>query len=335
VPALTQDRLRTLIDAFKGKRVAVIGDLMIDQYFWGSVQRVSPEAPVPIVEVESESVRLGGAANVANNIASLGAMPLLVGLVGSDYFGTALREMVGELGFDQRGIVVDGSRPTTVKSRVIAQAQHVVRIDKESKVECPEHLVTRLVDAVRYNIHEIDAIIIEDYNKGVVTQMLIEEVIAVARKYNTIVTVDPKYNNFWTYKNVTVFKPNRREVEDVLGGRLKTSEEVDAAGKKILETLGAENVLITKGEEGMSLFESNGSVLHIPSSARVVQDVSGAGDSVISTLTVALAGGADIHEACTLASHAGGIAVGAVGIVAVKTEDLLASILQSPVVEVL
>jgi rfaE bifunctional protein kinase chain/domain len=210
-----------------------------------------------------------------------------------------------------------------------------VRIDKESKVECPEHLVTRLVDAVRYNIHEIDAIIIEDYNKGVVTQMLIEEVIAVARKYNTIVTVDPKYNNFWTYKNVTVFKPNRREVEDVLGGRLKTSEEVDAAGKKILETLGAENVLITKGEEGMSLFESNGSVLHIPSSARVVQDVSGAGDSVISTLTVALAGGADIHEACTLASHAGGIAVGAVGIVAVKTEDLLASILQSPVVEVL
>src|SRR5512135_3472540 len=189
----------------RGKRIAVVGDLMIDRYFWGSVHRVSPEAPVPVVEVESESIRLGGAANVANNIASLGGKAVLVGLAGNDHEGELLQQMAKEAGFDLRGVVVDGSRPTTVKTRVIAQGQHVVRIDNESKVDCPDYLIPRLIDAVRYSIHELDGIIIEDYNKGVVTSQLIAEVTAVASKYKKIVTVDPKYNHFFEYKHVTVF----------------------------------------------------------------------------------------------------------------------------------
>ncbi len=329
--SFTQDRLQSLISGFKGKRIAVIGDLMIDRYFWGTVHRVSPEAPVPVVEVDSESIRLGGAANVANNITSLGGRALLVGLIGNDHEGQVLLDMAKEAGFDQRGVVIDGSRPTTIKTRVIAQGQHVVRIDNESKSDCPDHLVPRLVDAVRYNIHDIDGIILEDYNKGVVTADLIQQVTAVARKYKKFVTVDPKFNNFFEYKNVTVFKPNRREVEEVMGGRLKTDGEIVAAGKQLLEKLGAENVLLTRGEQGMSLFESNGNIMHLPTTAEVVQDVSGAGDTVISTLTIALAAGAEIREACVLANYAGGIVVGSVGIVPVKPPDLLAAASRSAV----
>ncbi len=311
----------------RGKRIAVVGDLMIDRYYWGAVHRVSPEAPVPVVEVDSESVRLGGAANVANNIASLGAIPLMVGLVGNDHEGEMLIEMVKDLGFDQRGIVVDGSRPTTIKTRVIAQGQHVVRIDNESKADCPDHLISHLVDAVRYNIHSIDAIIIEDYNKGVVTAELIQQLSAVAGKYQKIVSVDPKFNNFLEYKNVTLFKPNRRETEEVLGGRLKTIDEVTAAGKRLLEMLQAENVLLTRGEEGMSLFQSNGEMMHVPSVAKNVQDVSGAGDTVISTLTLALAAHANIQEACVLANYAGGVVVASIGIVPIKPDELLQAVL--------
>lgn len=327
--SITRERLGAIENGLKGKRIAVVGDLMIDRYFWGSVHRVSPEAPVPVVEVDSESVRLGGAANVANNIASLGGSPIIVGLIGNDHEGTTLQEMAKDAGFDLRGIVVDGSRPTTVKTRVIAQNQHMVRIDTESKADCPEHLVARLADAIRYNIHEIDGIIIEDYNKGVVTAELIELVTSVARKYGKIVTVDPKFNHFLEYKHVTVFKPNRREVEEVMGGRLKSDHDVASAGKRLLEALEADNVLLTRGEEGMSLFEANGRVSHFPTTATIVQDVSGAGDTVISTLTMALAAGADIHEACVLANHAGGIVVGSVGIVPVNPRDLFAAVLQA------
>lgn len=326
--SLTRERTESLLRDMRGKRIAVVGDLMIDRYYWGAVHRVSPEAPVPVVEVDSESVRLGGAANVANNIASLGGIPLMVGLVGNDHEGEMLTEMVKDMGFDQRGIVVDGSRPTTIKTRVIAQGQHVVRIDNESKAECPDHLISHLVDAVRYSIHTIDAIIIEDYNKGVITAELIRQLIAVARKYGKFVSVDPKFNNFLEYKNVTLFKPNRRETEEVLGGRLRDLDEVTTAGKRLLEMLSAENVLLTRGEEGMSLFQSNGEIMHIPSVARNVQDVSGAGDTVISTLTIALAAHANIQEACVLANHAGGVVVGSIGIVPIKPDDLLQSVLE-------
>lgn len=322
------ERLNELVAQFRGKRIAVVGDLMIDRYYWGTVHRISPEAPVPVVEVDSESVRFGGAANVASNIQSLGGMPILVGMIGNDHPGMMFQDMLKERGLDATGIVVDGSRPTTIKTRVIAHGQHVVRIDNESKAECPEHLRARIIDGVRYNIRSLDAVIIEDYNKGVVTRDVIQEVISVARKYNKIVTVDPKFNNFFEYKNVTVFKPNRREVEEVLGGRIKTIEEIEQAGRKLLGLLSAQNVLLTRGEDGMSLFESNGEISHYETVANNVQDVSGAGDTVISTLTMALASGAPPREACGLANCAGGVVVGEVGIVPIQPADLIEAALR-------
>lgn len=326
---LPEGRLRGLLGNFKGKKIAVVGDLMIDRYYWGSVRRVSPEAPVPIVEVESESVRFGGAANVANNIQALGGVPILVGLIGDDHPGAMFTEMLREQGLDASGIVVDPDRPTTIKTRVIAAGQHVVRIDNESKQDCPLSLQSRIIDAVRADMASIDGIIVEDYNKGTVTRDVIRAVVALAREHGKPVTVDPKFNNFFEYKGVTVFKPNRREVEDVVGGKLKTTADVVRAGKTLLETLGARNVLLTRGEEGMSLFASDGSITHFPTMAQVVQDVSGAGDTVIATLTMALVAGAGINEACILANCAGGVVVGAVGIVPVLPEQLLQAALNA------
>ena len=318
----TQKQLDALLKRFPGKRIAVIGDLMLDRYYWGAVRRVSPEAPVPVVEVESESVRLGGAANVANNIRSLGGVPVVVGIVGDDHIGTVLRDLVRDAGFDGSGLMVDPTRPTTVKTRVIAQGQHVVRIDNESKSPCSAQLRHQLVDIMRAQIPSLDGIIIEDYNKGVVSKEVIEDVIALARQHKKIITVDPKFDNFLDYKQVTVFKPNRREAEEVLGGRLRSVEEVERAGKRLLELLRAENVLLTRGEDGMSLFEADGKIFHLPSAATNVQDVSGAGDTVISTLTMALASGANIREACMLANCASGVVVGAIGIVPIKPDEL-------------
>jgi D-glycero-beta-D-manno-heptose-7-phosphate kinase len=319
---MTKEHLNTILDSFAGKRIAVVGDLMVDRYYWGSVRRVSPEAPVPVVEVESESVRLGGAANVANNIQTLGGTPVVVGIIGDDHVGVVLKDLVAAAGFDGTGLVVDPDRPTTVKTRVIAQGQHVVRIDNESKAPCTPALQAKIVDVIRREIPTLDGIILEDYNKGVITKEVIEQIIALARKHNTIITVDPKFDNFLEYRHVTVFKPNRREAEEVLGGRLRTDAEIERAGSRLLELLGAENILLTRGEDGMSLVEQNGQVLHLPSVAANVQDVSGAGDTVISTLTMALAGGAHIREACTLANCASGVVVGAVGIVPIRTEEL-------------
>lgn len=324
---LTESRVQEIFGNFGEKKIAVVGDLMIDRYYLGKVHRVSPEAPVPIVEVESESLRLGGAANVANNIRALGGTPMLVGLVGNDHPGASLVEILREQELETSGIVVDASRPTTVKTRVIAHGQHIVRIDNESKADCPERLHVQIIDAVKYNIRSLHGIIIEDYNKGVVTREIIAELTSLAAKYNIPITVDPKFNNFLEFKNVTVFKPNRREVEEVLGGRLTSDEAVEETGRRLLEVLSAANVLLTRGEDGMSLLESNGCVTHIRTNAAVVQDVSGAGDSVISTLTMALVSGATMPEAAVLANCAGGIAVGEVGIAPVKADQLRAAVL--------
>jgi rfaE bifunctional protein kinase chain/domain len=324
-----EDRLRRMLGDFKGKTIAVVGDVMIDRYYWGSVHRVSPEAPVPIVEVEEESVRFGGAANVAKNIESLGGNPFVVGLVGKDHPGEMFLKMLEGEGLDTRGIVVDASRPTTIKTRVIAAGQHVVRVDNESKKDASPENQGQIIGAIRTNIQHIDGIIIEDYNKGVVTKEVIAGVIAAARQRDVPVTVDPKYNNFLEYKNVAVFKPNRREAEEALGGRLRTTEDIERAGRQLLDLLKADNVLITRSEDGMSLFESNGTITHIPTMADVVLDVSGAGDTVVSTLTMALVSGIPIADACRLANIAGGVVVGSVGIVPIEPEQLLSAALRS------
>ncbi|HTY38421.1 MAG TPA: D-glycero-beta-D-manno-heptose-7-phosphate kinase [Bacteroidota bacterium] len=322
----TNSRLQTLFENLPGKKVAVIGDLMLDRYFWGSVSRISPEAPVPVVEVESESTRLGGAANVANNIASLGGIPFMVGVVGDDDSGKALTSIIAENGFPKDGILVDVGRPTTVKTRVIAHHQHVVRVDREVKVDISETVQARILDVLRRNAGELDAIIVEDYNKGVVVKNLIRELVEFAKKNGIIITVDPKFNNFFEFKNVTVFKPNRKETEEALGVRLNDQASVEQAGRVLVDRLKAENVLLTLGERGMTLVEGSGQMTHVPTAARRVADVSGAGDTVISTLTMVLAAGGAIREASMIANLAGGIVCGEVGIVPIDRAVLRNSI---------
>lgn len=327
--SFSAERLQSLFRAFVGKRIGVVGDLMVDRYYWGSVARISPEAPVPVVEVDSESTRLGGAANVANNIASLAGIPLMIGVVGEDDAGKILRGMIREAGYSTDGVVTDRSRPTTLKTRVIAHHQHVVRIDQEVKRDVSADTQGKILDVLRKEIAGLDAILLEDYNKGVMVKSLIGEIVALARKYGKIIAVDPKFNNFFDYKRVTVFKPNRRETEEALGVKLYNQESIEQAGKELLQRLEAENVLLTLGEQGMSLIEGDGEITHVPTAARKVADVSGAGDTVISTLTMALASGAGIREASTLANFAGGIVCGEVGIVPIDKQILLQTVLKS------
>ncbi len=325
--AIAPNRIDEILKNVQNKRIAVIGDVMIDRYVWGTVNRISPEAPVPVVEVESESTRLGGAANVANNINALGASAFLVGVVGNDRNGSEFRSILKQQNTSAEGIVTDATRPTTVKTRVIAHHQHVVRIDSEEKRDVSESVQSEIYAIVEKEIDRLDGIIIEDYNKGVVVKGLIRKIIDLANARRKPVTIDPKFNNFFEYTNVTVFKPNKKETEEALGKKLKTDEDVLSAGKTLMERLSAENILLTRSEKGMSLFEKNGTVSHIPTIARKVADVSGAGDTVIATLTAMLAGGATIREAALLANCAGGIVCGEVGIVPIDPVVLRATML--------
>jgi D-glycero-beta-D-manno-heptose-7-phosphate kinase len=324
---IKRDRLEKVLESMKGKRIAIIGDLMLDRYIWGAVTRISPEAPVPVVDMESEQARLGGAANVAKNIQSLGGEPYLIGVIGDDNSGKVVRELLAESGFASDGIVVDQSRPTTVKTRIIAHGQHVVRIDRESRMDISTAIQEQVMNVLRQKITSIDGIIIEDYNKGVIVKELIKQIVDLARSSRKIVSVDPKYHNFFEYHNVTLFKPNRKEAEEALGAKLHTDKDVVAAGKEILKRLKAENLLITKGENGMSLFDSSGNVYHTPSRANGVADVSGAGDTVIATLTLAVAAGATMGEAAALSNFAGGIVCRYVGIVPIDKTELRHAVL--------
>jgi rfaE bifunctional protein kinase chain/domain len=325
----SEDRINRLFEQFRGKRIGVIGDLMLDRYYWGTISRISPEAPVPVVEVESQSIRLGGAANVANNIASLGGVPLMIGVIGDDNGGRRLRTLVEEAGFPGSGLVVDPSRPTTTKTRVIAHHQHVVRIDQEVKEDVDKKVQKKILDTLTAEMSTLDAVILQDYNKGVVAKDLIHEISSLARKAGKVVTVDPKFHNFFEYKHVTVFKPNKKETEEALGRRLGDVRSIEQAGWDLIKRLETDNVLLTLGERGMSLFEKGGDVTHVSTRAKNVADVSGAGDTVIATLTMALVAGASIKEASALANHAGGVVCGDVGIVPILPPALLSAVLET------
>jgi rfaE bifunctional protein kinase chain/domain len=324
---LSDKRIKELKHNFDGKRIAVIGDMMLDGYYWGDVKRVSPEAPVPVLEVEEEFFRFGGAANVALNIATLGGIPIPIGVIGDDNFGAIFSSLLNESKISAYGILIDESRPTTTKTRVIADSQHVVRIDKESKEYLNSKVEGELYDYVKKIINDLDGIILQDYNKGVLSESLITKIVSEANEMNKLITVDPKFDNFWSYKNVTVFKPNRKETEEKLGFRIRTPKDVSFAGSKLLEKLNAQYVLLTLGEEGIAVFKKGKEEKRMPTKARKVADVSGAGDTVISTLTLSLAAGADILEASYLANYAGGIVCGEVGIVPVDKEKLFATII--------
>jgi D-glycero-beta-D-manno-heptose-7-phosphate kinase len=327
-------RLDALSKAFPSARIAVVGDLMLDRYVFGGVSRISPEAPVPVIDIENEQARLGGAANVGHNIHGLGATPLMVGVVGDDTAGLILKGIFADLGFPLEGIVTDKERPTTEKTRVIAGSQHVLRIDHEKKHSISSDTEARLLAALESQIESLDGVILEDYNKGVVTRSLIRSVITLANKHKVPVLVDPKFQNFFEYRNTTVFKPNRKEVEDAMGVKLDSDEETIRAGRELMERLQAENILLTLGEKGMMLFEKSEPDPHvIPTRARQVADVSGAGDTVIATLAVAMASGTSVHEAAVLANRAAGLVIEELGIVPIYREQLVTALQEDATLE--
>lgn len=325
---ISKKRLNELKKGFDGKRIAVIGDMMLDGYFWGDVKRISPEAPVPVLEVEEEFFRFGGAANVAFNILTLGGIPVPIGVIGYDNYGTIFSSLIKEKNIEDDGIIIDDERPTTTKTRVIANSQHVVRIDKESKEYINGKIEQKILSYLESVLDKLDGIILQDYNKGILTVSLISKIISLAKKKNILVTVDPKFDNFFEYKNVTVFKPNRKETESVLGMKIKTDNDISSAGEKLLHMLNSDYVLLTLGEGGIAVFKKGDKERRMPTKARKVADVSGAGDTVISTLTIGLAAGADIYEACFLANYAAGVVCGEVGIVPIEKAKLFETVLK-------
>mgnify|MGYP005850166199 FL=1 len=325
--SFNKERLNELKNNFIGKKIAVVGDMMLDGYFWGEVKRISPEAPVPIVEIDNQFFRFGGAANVVLNIEKLGAIPFPFGVIGNDNDGKILKGLFNDNNVKYfNGLVIDAQRPTTVKIRVIAANQHIVRIDKESKAYISNEIEDKLISSFSEIVDEIDALILEDYTKGVLTPKVIQEFISLAKSRKKIVTVDPKFNNFFNYKNVDVFKPNRKEIEDALGKRFISEQDIEVAAKDLSNKISAKYVLLTLGEKGSVLINDQ-QVMRVPTKARKVADVSGAGDTVISTLTVALCAGADYNEAAYLANFAGGLVCEEVGIVPIKLEQLFDEIL--------
>ncbi len=325
--SIDQHRLRAVCDGMQGKRVAVIGDVMLDRYIWGRVNRLSPEAPVPVIDLDREQSRLGGASNVAQNILSLGGNPLLVGVIGDDSTGRELTGLLGENGLPTDGLFTDPARPTTVKTRLIAHSQHVARVDRETRAPIGPELTKAVCGFIEAGIDGIHGIILEDYNKGVIGRELIETVTALAGRRGIPVAVDPKFDNFFDFPGVTVFKPNKQETEKALGLKLTNRGDFEAAGKSLMEKLRPKNILMTLGDQGMMLFEEDGSISHVPTKARKVADVSGAGDTVIATLTMGILGGATMREAASLANFSGGVVCGYVGIVPIDSDELVRTVL--------
>lgn len=306
---------------FQRAKILVIGDLILDEFVWGKVSRISPEAPVPIVWVQRESLMPGGASNVANNIKSLGGQVAVIGAIGHDRWGELLLSELTSRGIDAGG-VIRVARPTTVKTRVIAHHQQVVRVDREQPDPQPDGTTDRLIRAALEWLPRIDAVVIEDYGKGVITRKLLEAVIPAARRRRKLITVDPKEEHFELYRGVTALTPNRAEAGQMAGYELKTDADVERAGRTILERLHGVAVLITLGEDGMWLFERAGRRTRIPTVAQEVFDVAGAGDTVIATFTLALASGSSMEAAARLANQAAGIVVGKLGVAVVTPEEL-------------
>jgi D-glycero-beta-D-manno-heptose-7-phosphate kinase len=325
---ITESKLRTIFRKSKGRKIAVIGDVMLDKYVYGTISRISPEAPVPVVDIDKTELKLGGAANVANNIKALDAEPVLIGVIGNDFDSKHYLDVMHSLGLSTIGIIKDNSRPTTAKTRVIAHAQHVLRVDSEIKDDVSSVTKKKIIQFFLKNIKSFAAVILQDYNKGVLTPDLITEVISISRKNKIPVYVDPKFHNFFEYNDVTVFKPNRKETADILAMKIDGEESVKEAGRKLIDRLNCEYLVLTRGEKGMMLFDKEKNktvILNIPTKARKVADVSGAGDTVISTIAVMLAGGANIVEAVMLANQAAGIVCEEVGIIPIYKQALLDS----------
>jgi len=315
--------LEKIVRAFKGRSVMVVGDLILDEFIWGDVSRISPEAPVPVVWVKKESFMPGGASNVANNLSSLGAKVYSVGVIGDDERGAILKNSLEQKGIDTSGVLVDGTRPTTLKTRVVAGHQQVVRIDKEKTDHLSESMVRRMIDSIKMLMGKVDAVIIEDYGKGVITPKLLQKVVPLAKRSNRIISVDPKEEHFKYYRGITVITPNNHEASRAVGFEIKDDKTLKKAGAALLSKVGCKIALVTLGENGMAVFSKGKPMKHIPTVAQEVFDVSGAGDTVIAAYTLGLASGGDPVKSAYIANCAAGIVVGKVGIAVVDPAELI------------
>ncbi|MFC2169231.1 D-glycero-beta-D-manno-heptose-7-phosphate kinase [Acidobacteriota bacterium] len=311
------ERMQRIVQNFKKKRVLVLGDLMLDRYIWGHVTRISPEAPVPVVEVKRDTYCLGGAGNVSFNLESLGAQTLPVGTIGNDLEGNWIKKKVVE----SQGIFTEKKIPTIIKTRIIAHHQQIVRVDQEKKGPLSSMMEENIFNFLQQE--QYDGILISDYNKGVITKSLMEKVLPYAEKKQIPVFVDPKVKNFYLFSPVTLITPNHIEVERIVHTSCLTDSQICKAAQKILSKISTRYLIIKRGEQGMSVFEKGRGPLHIPAIAKEVYDVTGAGDTAIATATLALLSGASLQEAALLANTASGVVVGKIGTAAVSPKELL------------
>ena len=317
---LTPQRADELLGTLGDVRVLVIGDLMVDRYVSGSVARVSPEAPVPVVLVDDERSTIGGAGNVAANVAALGARCSVVGCVGEDIAGRMLNEMLGALGVDTSGVIVAGDRPTTVKTRVTARHQQIARFDRESESDVPGPVADRLASVIREGVASADVVVMEDYNKGVLVPAVIAAALAAVAERAVPSVVDPKRRNFFGFGGVTVFKPNAKELADALGDFIHPDDAVWMESTRA--RLGCEHLLLTLGDRGVVLQSAREGHLRVPAVARSVFDVSGAGDTVTAVVASVLAAGGSVSEGAILANHAAAVEVTKAGVATVSPEEI-------------
>jgi len=326
------NRLKEYIDRFSQAKVLVIGDIILDEYVWGDVSRISPEAPVPVVKVNRETKMMGGAANVIHNIATLGAKPTLCGVVGQDLTGKVIINELNKMGLISDGIVVEQGRPTSIKTRVVARNQQVVRFDRETQTDIRPESIETVLTFIGEKLDGLDAIVVADYGKGVISASLMKglsKLIKSAAGESVKIAVDPKAGNFEYYHGVDVITPNHHEAGIFCHFEIEDEATLVRAGKQMLKDLDCRSVLITQGKDGMTLFENGGEIIHIPTVAKNVFDVTGAGDTVISTFSLALASGLDLESAAVLSNYAAGSVVGEVGTSTVSAEELKKLIVNS------
>ena len=319
-------RLQEVTGRFAGKKILVLGEVMLDEYVWGKVSRISPEAPVPVVEVDRVSHMPGGAANGAANAASLGADVVLAGVVGADDTAERLESLLLDAGVNTGGLKVVDGRRTTLKTRVVAHDQQVVRVDREVRDPIEEAMVDEIIEHVVGSIADVDALLISDYAKGVSVPGLIRQAITAATELAKPVVVDPKGSDFSKYERATVITPNLSEAMVAADGDIADEAVLVQAGHTLRRQVGCEAVLITRGGDGMSLFEQDGSVTHVPTAAQAVYDVTGAGDTVVATLALALAAQAELIEGARIANIAAGVVVGKVGTAVLTIDELQAAL---------
>jgi len=326
VKGTTNRRLAGLVRRFGDVRVLVVGDLMLDRFVWGRVSRISPEAPVPVVQVAREDARPGGAGNVVTNLAALGGRAAACGIVGRDEAGRGLVAALRGLGAGTDGVVAASGAPTTQKTRIIAHSQQVVRLDREERPSADGRAARQVRDWVLARRKRFDVLVISDYGKGVVTRELLAGLAAAHRQAPFTWLVDPKRENFEHYRRVSLVKPNREEAAAAAGVEIRDAQSLREAGRRLLEKWEADAVLLSRGEEGMALFKRGGGLREFPTAAREVFDVTGAGDTVIATCALALGAGGTLEEATILANHAAGVVVGKVGTATVSAAELRAAL---------